>query len=562
MKHLPALAAASLFLALPLAAQTVVLREGDPSPSGQPGQTITNLGSLEVNGAGGYAYLVATDGPQGFQGEFWGNLSGGPGQVLRLPDPSGPVPREAFLSPFGISLDEIGYVSLRNLGTSNVLTDVWVDDTLVASAGGPVPGTGEFWLSLTDAGVTEQSEPYFYGFKSGTPLGAPTGKGIYFGSTATPLYEVGATYPNVSFPLSDLRTSPSWRCSISSNGAHSICRGAVIDPAFSTIFGRSLMLKDGAGLVLGGSLVQGAAPIPPSAGGLPGDTWGFAGPCEVNSAGDYFFLGGAGFPTFDEYILRNDVIWRRSGDVVDGFTLTSEVIDAAISENGRMAYAWRIDGPVSVFDHAVFLEDRLLIKRDDPVDWDGDGVLDAAFFRSAGLLDPLEVAPDGTVHLLANFLVNGVLLDAIVRFDPETVGTRYCGPAVVNSTGVAGRMGASGSADVAANDLVLEASSLPSNAFGFFVTSRVQDFVANPGGSAGNLCLGGAIGRYVGPGQIQSSGPSGSISLAVDLTLHPTPTGPTSVTAGDTWSFQLWHRDIVQGAVTSNFTDGYEIVFE
>ena len=130
-----------------------------------------------------------------------------------------------------------------------------------------------------------------------------------------------------------------------------------------------------------------------------------------------------------------------------------------------------------------------------------------------------------------------------------------------NSTGNAATMSASGSASVAANDLVLAASSLPQNAFGFFLTSLTQGFVQNPGGSQGNLCLGGSIGRYVGPGQVQNSGAAGAISLAVDLTQHPTPTGLVSVQAGETWNFTAWYRDAVGGSATSNFANGYEIVF-
>jgi hypothetical protein len=121
-------------------------------------------------------------------------------------------------------------------------------------------------------------------------------------------------------------------------------------------------------------------------------------------------------------------------------------------------------------------------------------------------------------------------------------------------------MAASGSANVAANNLVLEASDMPNNSFGFFVTSLTQGFVGNPGGSEGNLCLGGAIGRYVGPGQIQNSGGTGGISLAVDNTMQPSPTGFVMVAAGETWNYQAWFRDTTPaGPATSNFTDGLEI---
>ena len=140
------------------------------------------------------------------------------------------------------------------------------------------------------------------------------------------------------------------------------------------------------------------------------------------------------------------------------------------------------------------------------------------------------------------------------------LGVNYC-TAVPNSTGASAAMSADGSAAVAANDVVLTASNLPLNAFGFFITSRTQGFIANPGGSTGNLCLGGSIGRYVGPGQIQNSGAVGAISLTLNLTQQPTPAGFVAVQVGETWNFTAWHRDAVGGAATSNFADGLSIAF-
>ena len=144
---------------------------------------------------------------------------------------------------------------------------------------------------------------------------------------------------------------------------------------------------------------------------------------------------------------------------------------------------------------------------------------------------------------------------------PLCTGT-ICSPAVPNSSGLSGCIRASGSASVSANDLVLEARDLPLNSFGFFLTSDVLALTPNPGGSMGILCLGGSIGRYVGPGEIRNSGALGVFSLAVDLTRHPTPTGSVAVAPGDTWNFTAWFRDVdPTGASTSNFTSVIEITF-
>ncbi|MEM6673625.1 MAG: hypothetical protein AAF726_12335 [Planctomycetota bacterium] len=141
------------------------------------------------------------------------------------------------------------------------------------------------------------------------------------------------------------------------------------------------------------------------------------------------------------------------------------------------------------------------------------------------------------------------------------IGTRYCN-ANPNSTGVPAVIDAEGSAITADNSVTLFAGDLPQAAFGFFLASRVQGFTANPGGSAGNLCLAGQIGRYVGPGQIQNSGVQGQISLAINLTQVPQPTGPVAVMPGETWNFTCWFRDSVGGTATSNFADGVSIDFQ
>jgi len=142
-----------------------------------------------------------------------------------------------------------------------------------------------------------------------------------------------------------------------------------------------------------------------------------------------------------------------------------------------------------------------------------------------------------------------------------SLGSNYCSPAVANSTGNPGAISAEGSPSVAANNVTLTVSDLPANSFGFFLTSTTTANVPNPGGSQGTLCLGGAIGRFVGPGQIKNSGAGGTFSLVLDLTQQPSPTGFVSVQPGESWNFQAWHRDFVAGSVTSNFTDGLSISF-
>jgi hypothetical protein len=143
-----------------------------------------------------------------------------------------------------------------------------------------------------------------------------------------------------------------------------------------------------------------------------------------------------------------------------------------------------------------------------------------------------------------------------------TLGTRYCSPPVLNSLAHPGTLFVTGSAVASQNDVTLHASNLPLNAFGFFLCSRTQAQIAQPGGSLGVLCVGGSIGRYVGPGQVKNGGTGGSFRLDIDLAAMPQPSQPVAAAPGETWNFTAWYRDSVGGATVSNFTDAVGVTFQ
>jgi len=188
---------------------------------------------------------------------------------------------------------------------------------------------------------------------------------------------------------------------------------------------------------------------------------------------------------------------------------------------------------------------------------DGEVALRSGVSRASGIvvtsisLDFRDVAasPDGRRGLVEVMLAGG--RDALVSVERDLGEVTPC-VAVTNSTGVAGKLRAAGSTYVAANDLVVTAFDLPHGSFGYLNLSRVIGFAPNPGGSVGNLCLGGAIGRFV--DQVQSSGAAGEITTVIDLAVLPQPMGPVVAGAGETWTFQLWHRDSGPSGPVSNFT--------
>jgi len=137
------------------------------------------------------------------------------------------------------------------------------------------------------------------------------------------------------------------------------------------------------------------------------------------------------------------------------------------------------------------------------------------------------------------------------------IGTNYC-VTNPNSTGSAAAMSAVGSATVADNDVTLIASNMPPMQFGIFVTSLTQAQVPL---ADGNLCVGGTIGRYQGPGLIQQVDMNGEFSLTIDVTAIPQGAVAVGAQPGDSWNFQAWFRDVTMTGPTSNLTDGLEITF-
>lgn len=148
----------------------------------------------------------------------------------------------------------------------------------------------------------------------------------------------------------------------------------------------------------------------------------------------------------------------------------------------------------------------------------------------------------------------------ITDVDCSGLGSRYCSPANLNSTGQAGVIDAVGSAVAADNNLVLMASFLPTNQFSYFVASQSQAVINNPGGSMGRLCLGSPIARH--NTQVVNTGATGTVQITVDLTDVPLPPAlHHAVQPGETWNWQLWYRDVVL-TPTSNFTDAISITFQ
>lgn len=234
------------------------------------------------------------------------------------------------------------------------------------------------------------------------------------------------------------------------------------------------------------------------------------------------------------------------------------------------AEVYRLTGPLSPRRGPVAIDQgRLLVGAPLFGEWGAVFLFDlptGELLLELGASDVEEGELGGSIALAGDLALvgnwrdgdQGWLSGAAYLFPLESIGTVYCGPGVPNSTGAPAVIRVAGCDIASENFLKLVASELPPNKQAYFLASRTQGFVTSPGGSQGNLCLGGDIARFV--KHVKNSGDRGWVSVQIDLGNIPT-NPPSAVMAGETWSFQCWYRD-KNPDPTSNFTDGIAVTFQ
>jgi len=189
----------------------------------------------------------------------------------------------------------------------------------------------------------------------------------------------------------------------------------------------------------------------------------------------------------------------------------------------------------------------------------GDVGLGHWYSATGASVDPLVGTLSGVAVYDSMLLATEIADHSNAFHSPIGIGGSLCPGASANSTGVAGALTVVGSANVADNLLSLEVSQLPADQFAICLVSNGQSFIPNFGGSAGNLCVTVNFGIFA--NQVRNTGASGAFSVPVDLTALPFGSSPVSVSPGDTWYFQAWHRDS-SPVGTSNLTQAYYVQFQ
>jgi FG-GAP repeat len=149
----------------------------------------------------------------------------------------------------------------------------------------------------------------------------------------------------------------------------------------------------------------------------------------------------------------------------------------------------------------------------------------------------------------------GVRSGVVYSYD-RALGTIVC-DAQPNSAGLAATLELTGSLVAEVGDLTLSAASLPRHELGFFLASRSEGFIPNPGGSDGDLCLGTPYARLT--ASAGSSGAQGTLEYQL-TPLSILFDKPDTIQAGESWTFQTWYRDQASPG-GSNFSTAVTVVF-
>ncbi|QDV06137.1 hypothetical protein Poly30_16420 [Planctomycetes bacterium Poly30] len=324
-------------------------------------------------------------------------------------------------------------------------------------------------------------------------------------------------------------------------------------------------------IVNGAVVLQEGYPVPNSGFTEPIDTTGIAG-VAMDAAGHWFARGDNDQTNVDWVVRDGDLVAVTGSVVVPGGTerWSDALLDGCFfghvgNANGDYVVAGMTDHPDPALDAVIVLNNGEVVAREsDPIDLDGNGLLDDGAFIDAFGDDDLYLSDARELYVVAT-LKDGLgqrIGQALLRFELRpTVGVAYC-DVEPNSLGLQASLGAYGSSFAADNELTLLAGNLPPTANVLFMVSRTRGFIGQWWTSAGNLCLGASVARFAGPGEVLSAGSAGDACLHVDLNAIPSSSGAVAATAGDTFTFQCWYRDHDGlGATTTNLTNAVEVLF-
>lgn len=476
----------------PAETATALIREGDPVAGAPAGHVVGAIDNTAVNKAGGWAVtLNSTDGVTTLD-HAWGNASDGPGALLFSEGLYGQYQQTSWEAFFGISDDGLvcySAISDDTKGGFNGLDGVWLNAQDLAVARQPYPNEeGMYWSFGSRPGVTSDGIPHWVGGFTDTEGGATQNRGLYLGEEATPLLVGGDMVGGLPDPVSSGGSNISFDYRFSAQAAHWIAEVATLTGSGND---DNHMVIDKNVITIAGLPCSENGPVPPEAGGLPGELWDNFDYAGITESGSYMFTGDTSADvSLDEFVLIDGEIVHREGDTLDGEVLSGAMEAAYMNESGDYAFIWDIqDNSLE----ALYFGDRLIVREGDTVDWDGDGAADADHvltdFTGISPMTLGERDQDGQVKI---YFVANVLLPDQQELEAAFAVAVDAAPSAVDGD-LAGSTGAIG-LSVAPNPSVLGRTGIRMR---LPATSMVNLLVTDAGGRTVRTLVSGVRGAGV-----------------------------------------------------------------
>ncbi len=355
---------------------SALIREGDTLPGEPTGAAITAINNSAQNGVGGYAFTVNT----GTVGHIWGNATGGAGGILISEGTVGNLEQTAFESFFGLS--DAGMVGYSTLSTDLIsgttgLDGAWVGTTVLLNELDPITALpGNFSTFNSRVGMTQSGTPYWVGGYTDMLGGSTQDRALFLGNSPAAILRGGdsitgiteTVLPNQGIDF-DVRFSANGSNYINPTGVNS---GSTLNDV--------VMVSNGAVMMAGGSIIREGSPVPISVGGLVGENYDNFDFLGITESGNYLITGDTDFATTtrDEFVMTNSRIVLREGDSIDGFVLNGAIEGGYMNEDGDWAVIWDVDTMTGANLEALIFNGQIVLLEGDLVDWNGDGVIDAA----------------------------------------------------------------------------------------------------------------------------------------------------------------------------------------
>jgi hypothetical protein len=357
----------------PAQVATALVREGDAIPGEG---NVTAISNPAVNHAGGYSVTLNTlNGPTTLS-HVWGNALGGPGSVILTEGTFAGYQQTSFEAFHGLSnAGDPAYSAVADEvpAGSTGLDGVWVGATPVLVEEQAVPSLPhQFSVFGSRPGITADGHPYWVGGISSTQGGSTENRVLFFGFGASPVFAGGDSVGGVPEAAQTNTGGVDFNVRFSEFGTNWIMEVLV---ASGSTLNDGVMVVNGNGLMVGGSLMREASPVPPAAGGLPTENWDNFDYLGITESGSILVTGDTDAATgVDEFVLIDAQIVLREGTVLPGSRTVSGAIEGAyLNEQGNWAATWDVDDSGGGNIEVLIFNGEVVLAEGDRVDLSGDG---------------------------------------------------------------------------------------------------------------------------------------------------------------------------------------------